>query len=333
MAKLHFLADDVKVEAEPGESLLDASLAAGITHTHVCGRRARCSTCRVMVIEGIQHCSPRTPEEAKLAEMLHFGPEVRLACQTFVFGDATLRRLVLDDDDVELTSQMGPRASESYGGDEERVAIMFADIRDSTRFAESLPPYDVIHALNKYFLRVGRAIEKHGDQMVGYQGDGLMALFREDGDANASTCAVSAGLDMFREVERLNPDLEAMHGRGFEIVVAVHYGEAVVGTLGYGKTRQLTAIGDAVNMAARIETIGKEENASLLVSQSTFDNLGGNFGWAEHSPGHSKARPATIASSKSSDGHRPSRRLKQNALQSKADETHGIQNTPAHGRP
>ena len=68
-----------------------------------------------------------------------------------------------------------------------------------------------------------------------------------------------------------------MHGRGFEIVVAIHYGEAVVGTLGYGKTRQLTAIGDAVNMAARIETIGKEENASLLVSQSTFDNLAGDF--------------------------------------------------------
>jgi len=47
MANLHFLPDDVKVEAEPGQSLLDASLAAGITHTHVCGGRARCSTCRV----------------------------------------------------------------------------------------------------------------------------------------------------------------------------------------------------------------------------------------------------------------------------------------------
>ncbi len=277
MASLHFLPDGKRVEAEPGQSLLDASLAAGNTHTHVCGGRARCSTCRVMVVDGLEHCSPRTPEEAKLADMLHFGPEVRLACQTFVFGDATLRRLVLDDDDVELTSQVGPRASESYGGGEERVAIMFADIRGSTRFAESLPPYDVIHALNKYFLRVGRAIERHGGQIVGYQGDGLMALFREKSSTNASTCAVDAGLEMFREVDRLNPDLEAMHGRGFEIVVAIHYGEAVVGTLGYGKTRQLTAIGDAVNMAARIETISKEENASLLVSSSVFENLSGGY--------------------------------------------------------
>ncbi len=61
---------------------------------HVCGGRARCSTCRVLVKEGLEHCRPRNPREIRLAAIKGFSPNVHLACRTTTTGDLTLRRLV-----------------------------------------------------------------------------------------------------------------------------------------------------------------------------------------------------------------------------------------------
>ena len=105
---LHFSGDkDVRTTSKV--PILEASLGAVIPHTHVCGGRARCSTCRVLVSGGLDHCRPMNEAESRLARTKGFSPEIRFACQTTVSGDVTLRRLVLDDTDIPIRYTGGAR--------------------------------------------------------------------------------------------------------------------------------------------------------------------------------------------------------------------------------
>src|SRR5437868_8045034 len=110
MAKIEFQNDQVIEESNLNQSLLEISLKNHIPHMHVCGGTARCSTCRVMVVEGLENCEPRNVHEQALADRKGFEPNIRLACQTHVTGPVTLRRLVLDDDDADLAIQ-APQAT------------------------------------------------------------------------------------------------------------------------------------------------------------------------------------------------------------------------------
>ena len=88
--------------AAPEETILGAALREGIPFAHVCGGRALCSTCRVLVVDGRSACTPRTAKERAIADRLGFSDEFRLACQTSVTAEVTVRRLVLDNEDIEL---------------------------------------------------------------------------------------------------------------------------------------------------------------------------------------------------------------------------------------
>src|SRR6476646_3182208 len=146
---ISFLPDARAVEVSPDETILQAALRVGIKFTHACGGNARCSTCRTAILEGLENCSQRGEAEEEIAMHLQFKPMIRLACQTRVTGNTTVRRLVLDDEDEELA--VGSMAEEfgEAAGEERQVAILFVDIRGFTSFAEKLLPYDVIHALNR----------------------------------------------------------------------------------------------------------------------------------------------------------------------------------------
>src|ERR1041384_6824501 len=120
MSRIFYVIQNRVIEAEPNETILQASLRAAIPHAHACGGHARCSTCRVQIVEGLDRCAPRNDKENELATRLHFSPEIRLACQTTVNGDVKLRRLVLDEEDIELTDQKRAGAlPPSRGGEEE----------------------------------------------------------------------------------------------------------------------------------------------------------------------------------------------------------------------
>ncbi|MGH8946625.1 MAG: adenylate/guanylate cyclase domain-containing protein [Acidimicrobiia bacterium] len=275
MPRIYFLPDEVEIVTQPGESILEASLRAGLSHTHVCGGNARCSTCRVLVLEGLQHCPPRNTAESAIAERLGFSPEIRLACQTVVAGDVLLRRLVLDPADVELADLEGGAAAGSVGRERE-VTVLFADLRGFTSFAQALLPYDVIHVLNRYFYEVGRVIRRHEGAIVSYMGDGLMALFESEHPDQEPLRAVRAGLGMLQAVEELNPHLRELYGRGLEANLGAHHGSAVVGTVGApGQRQQFTVIGDTVNMASRLEAANKQAGTRFLVSEAVFRRLGG----------------------------------------------------------
>jgi adenylate cyclase len=266
--------NEAVIDVDTETPILQASLQNGIPHTHVCGGNARCSTCRVLILEGLEYCCPRNEKEQKMADRRHFSPQVRLACQTTLFGDVTLRRLVLDDEDIQLVDQeiAGGYRPRSVG-EERDLAILFADIRNFTAFAEAHLPYDVVHVLNRYFNRVGAIINQHRGQINNYIGDGLMALFGTDDPTDATLNAVRAGLEMLKAVEAMQPYFEAQFKINFRIGVGIHYGEVVLGTVGTGENRRLTAIGDAANLASRIEGANKEAETELLISDTAYEQV------------------------------------------------------------
>jgi adenylate cyclase len=273
MPNLFYILEKRSIAADPAETILDASLRAGIPHAHACGGTARCSTCRVAIVEGLEHCIARNNLEQRLAERLHFTPDIRLACQTTIDNDVKLRRLVLDDKDILLTDQRTAGPAPASSGEEKRLAVLFSDIRGFTAFAEALPPFDVVHLLNRYFNDMGLVINRNGGKIDNYMGDGLMALFGMEDESDAALQAVKAGLEMLAAIEHLKPYMEAIHGSSFEIGVGINYGEVVVGAIGAQSLKRVTAIGDAVNLASRIEEANKQAGTRLLISQEAYNEV------------------------------------------------------------
>ena len=273
MPRIHYQSDDRIIETDSATSILQTSLNNGILHTHVCGGNAKCSTCRVLILEGLEYCCSRNEKEQKMADRRKFSPNVRLACQTVLSGDVALRRLVLDNEDVELVDQEIMGVAPRSVGEEMPLAILFSDIRNFTNFAEAQLPYDVIHVLNRYFNRVGSIINRHQGQINNFMGDGIMALFGMTDPANAVLNSVRAGLEMLKAVEAMQPYFELHFRSNFRVGIGVHYGEVVLGTVGTGDRRQLTAIGDAVNLASRVESANKEAGTDFLISESAYQQV------------------------------------------------------------
>ncbi|HET9547963.1 MAG TPA: adenylate/guanylate cyclase domain-containing protein [Desertimonas sp.] len=289
MPSVYVLPDQRLVECRHAEAILPAALRARIPVAHACGGRASCSTCRVVVIEGRTACSERTPKEWVIAERLGFSPEFRLACQTTISADVTVRRLVLDDDDMELADirphvarrrtpapvhwalggLVNRRSRARSIGDEMHVAVLFSDIRGFTSFSEALLPYDVIHELQRHLRMVQRAVEHHGGVVTSYMGDGVMALFGVRDRRSPSLHAVQAAQEMLAQTDTRRQSLAQLYGRSFDLNVGLHYGAAIVGTLGAAPS-SVTAIGDTVNMASRIEQANKEHGTRFLMSAATL---------------------------------------------------------------
>ena len=268
--------DNRTIELESGKTLLEHSRANDIEHAQVCQGKARCSTCRVLVLEGAEHCSPRTAEESRLAEKYAFADNVRLACQCIPTGPVRIRRLIRDDVDMRLFKG-ADRAREQH------LAILFADIRSFTPFSERHAPYDVVHILNRYFEAMGGAILRHGGTIDKYLGDGIMALFGVDDDDNTNSCeaAFSAAGEMLIRLIPFNHYLKRNFGEEFQVGIGIHFGRAVIGELGHSEYRHRTAIGDAVNIAARVEAATKTLDTPLLISEQVMAHLDLE-GWTPH---------------------------------------------------
>ena len=275
MPHIHYLPDDRTIEVDDDDIILEASVRVGIPHTHICGGSARCSTCRVLIVEGLEFCSPRTSPEEELAKKLGLEPEIRLACQTQVAGGKViLRRLAIDSEDLEsFNDEMAGKSISPPIGHEKRIAILFADIRGFTPFAESLLPYDVIYILNRYFQKMGYVINRNGGMINNYMGDGFMALFGLENPEKAAEQAVRAGVEMLEELEKLNPYFETLYRHRLRIGIGIHCGWVVVGNLGASQNQTVTAIGDAVNLASRIESANKKVGTSLLISEETYQEV------------------------------------------------------------
>lgn len=280
MTQLYFHLDEKWVPIAPEkETILQASLKAGIGHTHVCGGRARCSTCRVMILQGLDQCNPRNPREQLLADKLHFSANIRLACQTTVKDSIKLRRLVRDQADLALANQLSGQGLGAVGV-EQSVVILFSDLKGFTAFAEAVTAYDALHILNRHFQQLEEIVNRQGGYISNYTGDGVLALFEVKGTrppVMPIRQAVRAGLEIIASLAKLNEYLKELYELKLDIRVGMHYGEAIVGELGAASSKRLSAIGDAVNLASRIEQANKGVNTRLLVSQAVYEQIKSYF--------------------------------------------------------
>lgn len=270
MPKITCMPDGKTMEIRLSETILEVDLRAAILHAHACGGRAKCTTCRIAILEGLDNCPPRTEAEQAIASRLGFAPEVRLACQIRPRGDVTFRRLVLDETDYEIASQLLKKPAGPCG-ESKPIAVLFSDIRGFTTLAQSLSPYDVMFALNRHFHELGEIVESNGGYIDNFIGDALMALFGVGGDEHAPFRSVKAAVEMLEANDRMGPYMEATYGHTFPIGIGVHFGEAVIGTLGSSSKEKLTAIGDTVNVASRIEVANKEAGTRLLISGDLYE--------------------------------------------------------------
>jgi adenylate cyclase len=263
--------DGREVQVPVGWTVLEASRSAGVPHASVCGGRGRCSTCRIRVA-GDPALLPRpAPLERKVLKRVNAPPNVRLACQ------------LRPDRDVLVTLVLRPAggahaleaAASARSGQEREIAVLFADLRGFTRIAENKLPYDVVFILNRYFEAVGSAVAHAGGMANQYTGDGVMALFGiETTPEVACRQALAAAGAMIARVEELGRGLGRELESPLRIGIGIHAGPVVVGEMGYGDTRYLTAVGDSVNTASRLEQLTKEYDCDLVVSERVFARAG-----------------------------------------------------------
>ena len=207
-----------------------------------------------------------------MADRLGLADEVRLACQLRPGGELRVRRLVLDDTDLMMTSQLD-RAVATRTGEAKNVTVFFSDIVGFTSMSERLSPYDVMYLLNRYFVQMGDIIEQNGGFIDKFVGDGLMAIFGVDDQPDAPIRSVNAALQTLAAVDRMKPFFAAMYDAEFDIRIGLHYGEAVIGSLGSVGHERLTAIGDVVNEASRVEAASKDAGTRFLISEALHDQV------------------------------------------------------------
>jgi class 3 adenylate cyclase/nitrite reductase/ring-hydroxylating ferredoxin subunit/CDGSH-type Zn-finger protein len=272
---VHIQPDNKKINITEEESILIASLRNNISHLSACGGNGKCSTCRVEVTTGLENCFPRNEVEQKLADKLSFPDNIRLACQTKLKGDVTYRRVLLDKRDVDLNSQITDQRLES-AGTLRNLTILFCDIKGFTTFSETLSAYDVIFILNRYFSIMREVIIRHGGEINNYIGDAILAIFGLKESRQQALRAVSASLEMLKAMDEFKSYLNKAYGSDFDIRVGLHYGEVISGSVGQGDDKKMTVIGDAVNVASRIEAINKEAGTRFLISETVYEQVKDN---------------------------------------------------------
>lgn len=248
----------------PGATVLETLRAHGVPHAAVCGGRARCTTCRIRVIDGLVFLPEPAGLEAAALARISAGEGVRLACQIRPTTDIAIMPL--------LAAEAGAADGLLRGGmegSEHPVVVVFIDMRGSTALAEAKMPYDVLFILNLFFKEMTRALTRTGGHYANFTGDGLMALYGlDDHDGRqAAVQALRGAHDMLACLDDLNAHLRHELSEPLRIGIGIHFGEAIVGAMGPPRSQIITAIGDTVNTAARLESLSKDYNAPLIVSK------------------------------------------------------------------
>ena len=162
------------------------------------------------------------------------------------------------------------------GGVNQTITVLFADIRGFTALSEHANPEKIVGLLNRYFSAMSEIIFAHGGTLDKYIGDGLMALFGAPTTTPVDAVnAVKAAVAMQKRMLDLNIELSADGFAPVKVGIGLHTGEATVGYIGSEQRSEYTAIGDTVNLAARLES--NALGAQILMSEATRTAAGDNF--------------------------------------------------------
>jgi adenylate cyclase len=253
------------VRAPKGLSVLEASLRYKVPHASVCGGRARCSTCRIRVIGDCASLpAPSQRETFVLDRVGATDPSIRLACQLRPTEDLSFFQLF-------IPHAMSANAHDSRPhriGQERYLVSMFVDMRGSTKLAEHRLPFDTVFIVNRFLAVVSQAVIECGGQPNQFLGDGQMALFGlAAGPQTACRQALRAAAMIAANVDELNRFLSHDLHEPIRFGIGIHGGEVIIGDIGYREHMVFTALGDAVNVAARLQDMTKSLGCEAILSE------------------------------------------------------------------
>ena len=263
---------DKQVRIPKGLSVLEASLRFKVPHASVCGGRARCSTCRVRVVSDRAALPRPSRREAFVLNRVGAGdPSIRLACQ------------LRPQTDVAVIPVLPPHIGADFVrnrrriniGEERYVVSMFVDMRGSTKLSEERLPFDIVFLISRFVDAASQAVTDAGGQPNQFVGDGVLALFGLDVDrATACRQALRAAALVASNVAYLNHQFATEIRDPIQYGIGIHAGEVIVGDIGFRDHTIFTALGDAVNVAARLQDMTKTLECRAVVSEEVCSTAG-----------------------------------------------------------
>ena len=182
------------------------------------------------------------------------------------FSPAVVNEIIRQKDDLNLSS------------DRRQMTVLFSDIRGFTSLSEHMPPEDVVAFLRKYLTVMTEVVFKHGGTVDKYVGDAIMALYNVPfATPDHAARAVRTALEFQQRLPSLTERFAARYGGKLACGVGINTGDAVVGTIGSEQRLEYTAIGDTINVGARLETLTKDFGVSVIISESTYLEVKGLF--------------------------------------------------------
>ena len=260
------------VRVPKGLSVLEASLRNNVPHASVCGGRARCSTCRIRIIGDCSALPEPSQREAfVLGRVGTADPSIRLACQLRPTTDLSFFQLFLPH----ATSASSHASNPTRVGQERYLVSMFVDMRGSTKLAETRLPFDTVFIVNRFLGAVSQAVIESGGRPNQFVGDGMLALFGlTTGRQDACRQALGAAAMIAANVDELNQFLEHDLREPIRFGIGIHGGEVIVGDIGYRDHMVFTALGDAVNVAARLQDMTKSLACEAVISDEVRATAG-----------------------------------------------------------
>jgi adenylate cyclase len=260
------------VRVPRGLSVLEASLRNNVPHASVCGGRARCSTCRIRIIG--DHSALPEPSQREAFVLGRVGtpdPSIRLACQLRPDCDLSFFQLFLPH----TMSTDGHESNPTRIGQERYLVSLFVDMRGSTKLAEKRLPFDTVFIVNRFLGAVSQAVIESGGRPNQFVGDGMLALFGlAAGRQQACRQALQAAALIGANIDELNRFLEHDLREPIRFGIGINGGEVIVGDIGYRDHMVFTALGDPVNVAARLQDMTKSLACELVVSDEVRETAG-----------------------------------------------------------
>jgi adenylate cyclase len=255
----------------PGATVLETLRANGIAHASVCGGRARCTTCRIMVTKGLDELPPPSILEAKALSRIGASDGMRLACQIRPTADIAVMPVLAADASAADGAVRG-----GLEGSERLITVVFVDLRGSTTLGEARLPYDVLFILNQFFYEMTKALIETNGHYSQFTGDGLMAIYGLNAVSpkTGATDALRGARAMLHRLDALNHALRTDLREPLRIGIGIHFSEAIVGAMGPPHSQIITAIGDTVNTCARLESLSKDYGCPVILSRQAADAAG-----------------------------------------------------------
>jgi len=257
----------------PGASLLDASRQNRIPHPSLCGGRGRCATCRVLVLSGLETLPEPTYSERMVLSRISAPKNVRLACQIRPKQPIAVQILL-----PTIARDAGlDWEEEAYKwGVDRNVSILFVDIRAFTSLSKKQLPHDTVLLINRFLGEIAQAVEAHGGRIGMFLSDGVMAIFGLGGQRGmGARNALAAGHAILRAARMLDDELGSALPLPFRVGIGIHCGSAVIARVGDDERGYvITALGETISIASRLEQATKELLADMLVSEAVVQAAG-----------------------------------------------------------